>query len=153
MKQYFFSPDFTLGDLIISSTARSMGVGNYPPRSARMALRHLCASVLQPLRDYYGHPIAVIAGYRSRVVNKAEGRRKDSQHMRGEAADLMFPDIDTAHRWVDFIRTHCVFDQMLLLPCDSGSDVHCLHVSCCIDEKRNRRVYRELSADTCADNF
>ena len=48
----------------------------------------LVENVLDPLREEYGHPIRVNSGYRCPLKNKAVGGVENSQHLKGEAADI-----------------------------------------------------------------
>ena len=144
--------NFALSEFTYSPTAKKYGMGNYPRVIAIKALINLCNMVLQPLRNHYGHPIMVLSGYRTRSLNKALGERKDSQHLRGEAADILFPDAETAEDWIEFVRCHCMFDEMVLRPSDNELGRACLHISCCTDPARNRRVFR-TEGETPSDNL
>jgi len=75
---------FTEAELTVTST----GLPNIPPESARCALRALCVAVLEPWRERCG-PLRVTSGYRSPEVNRAVGGSATSQHVRGEAADVI----------------------------------------------------------------
>jgi hypothetical protein len=79
------SRDFTLRELCRTAT----GLPNEPTDDAQLAsLITLCTRVLQPARDILG-PLRVTSGFRSPEVNAAVGGSATSQHMRGEAADLI----------------------------------------------------------------
>lgn len=80
--------NFKLTEFTKSSTAQRLGLDNTPSTHIVRALTNLCQQVLQPLRDWYGKPIIVSSGYRSAMLNKAVGGVSNSQHMKGEAADL-----------------------------------------------------------------
>ena len=80
--------NFKLTEFTKSSTAQRLGLDNTPSPNIVRALTNLCQQVLQPLRDWYGKPIIVSSGYRSAMLNKAVGGVSNSQHMKGEAADL-----------------------------------------------------------------
>lgn len=45
-------------------------------------------NILQPIRDKYGKPITVTSGFRSPSVNRLVGGSANSQHCKGEAADI-----------------------------------------------------------------
>lgn len=75
---------FTLAELTTTST----GLRNVPPASALCALKALCVAVLEPWRERCG-PLRVTSGYRSAAVNAAVGGAATSQHLRGEAADVV----------------------------------------------------------------
>lgn len=79
---------FTLEELTRSETARAKGINNAPDGKARAELVRLCTTVLEPLRAAYGAPIIVSSGYRSPHLNKAVGGVANSQHLKGQAADV-----------------------------------------------------------------
>lgn len=80
--------NFTLEELVRSPTASRLSIPNTPSESVMHNLILLCNNILQPLRNAYGKPIIVNSGYRSPELNKAIGGAKNSQHMRGQAADI-----------------------------------------------------------------
>lgn len=92
------TPNFTLLEMLRSATADKHGIAEqYEPSDKIVAaLTLLCEKVLQPLRDYLGdkYPnsyIKVNSGYRSPQVNALQPKAsKTSQHMQGEAADIIF---------------------------------------------------------------
>ena len=61
--------------------------GQLPP-FARENIEALVEDVLDPLRERYGKPIVVNSGYRCAKHNKEVGGVANSQHLRGEAADI-----------------------------------------------------------------
>lgn len=48
----------------------------------------LVSKVLQPLRDVYGHELVISSGYRCPGLNNKVGGVSNSQHLKGEAADV-----------------------------------------------------------------
>lgn len=80
--------NFTLEELLRSATASRLSIPNTPSLSVTHNLILLCNHILQPLRNAYGKPIIVNSGYRSPELNRAIGGAKNSQHMRGQAADI-----------------------------------------------------------------
>lgn len=56
------------------------------------ALKYLCVEVLQPLRDMLQEPVFVSSAFRSCELNRYVGGKTNSQHLRGEAADISSPD-------------------------------------------------------------
>jgi len=73
-------------------------------------VQQLVNSVLQPLRDGLNRPIKITSCYRSPQLNELIGGAKNSQHMVGEAADIVCDDLLEAF---DFIRTNLLFDQLI----------------------------------------
>lgn len=84
------SAHFTLAELTVSQAAARKGLDNTPPIEVMPALR-LLALGLEGIRILLGAPIIVNSGYRSPAVNAAVGGSPTSQHMRGEAADIICP--------------------------------------------------------------
>ena len=135
------SKNFSLNELTISYQAKKHGIVNEPSDDDVKSLKNLCITILQPLRDFYGKPIVVSSGFRSNTVNRIVGGVAPSQHLRGEAADIVFPNLSVAVDWMHFISHNCSFDQMLLeRNCRTGAQW--LHVSCCRNTKKNRHQIR-----------
>lgn len=87
--------NFTLDEMLRSEYADANGVSEQykPSEDVVKALTKLCEVILQPLRDYvfqkHGAIIKVNSGYRCPKVNKAIGGSSTSQHVQGEAADIV----------------------------------------------------------------
>lgn len=82
------SENFTLGEMIVSSTAKKYGIDNTPDIFDITSMEELCKNLLQPIRNAYGKPIIISSGYRCPKLNSKIGGSKTSQHMKGEAADI-----------------------------------------------------------------
>ena len=80
--------NFTLEELYASATANRKGINNYPPESMMKHIKEL-AELLQKIRDKYGYPIHVNSGYRCLALNNDVGGSKTSQHVIGQAADIV----------------------------------------------------------------
>jgi hypothetical protein len=77
-------------------------------------LVYLCAYVLEPLRVAMGQPIKIGSGFRCQALNKAVGGVFNSQHTKGQAADLCIDgDIQKGKRWFNYIKDHLPFDQLI----------------------------------------
>lgn len=87
------SKHFTLAEM--TGTAHK-GVNNDPDALQSESLMLLCVNVLEPLRERLGKPIIVGSGFRSVELNKLVGGSPRSQHMRGEAADIVVPGVKVA---------------------------------------------------------
>lgn len=61
---------------------------NIPNEEQKANLEYLVDNILDKARDILGSPIKVSSGFRSPQVNKAVGGAVNSQHTKGEAADL-----------------------------------------------------------------
>ena len=86
------SKNYSLNEMCRSNTARVKGLPNVPNAEQVKNLQQLCENVLQPLRDHLGKPVVINSGFRSQAVNMAVGGAKNSQHMKGEAADIKCKD-------------------------------------------------------------
>ena len=108
------SKNFTLEELTASATAKAKGIRNEPGQTDIVNLCGLVHNVLQPLRKWWGKEVKIGSGYRSLALNRAVGGVANSQHMKGEAADLCIDgDLKKGKRWFEWIKTHCKFDQLI----------------------------------------
>ena len=82
------SQNFSLEEMIASSTAKSKRIDNTPTPEVIKNLEKLCNEVLQPIRNKYGRAITITSGYRCQALNKAVGGVTTSQHLLGQAADI-----------------------------------------------------------------
>ena len=136
---------FTLNEMTASGTAIKLGIENKPGATETENLRQLCKNVLEPLRRRFGK-IRVTSGYRCPELNKAVGGVKNSQHMRGEAADLHVSSEEQAQKWANFIAGNLTFDQCIIER-RLGNDCRWLHVSYVIPVagRQNRRQVLKLN--------
>ena len=80
---------FTIAEMVKSETADRCGIDNRLPKSLICNVNGLIDNVLDPLREAYGKPVTVTMGIVVRVLNKAVGGSKTSEHMKGMAADIV----------------------------------------------------------------
>ena len=105
---------FTIEELYASQTAKTRGINNKPSTEEIVNLVYLAAYVLEPLRVAMKEPIKIGSGYRCQALNRAVGGVSNSQHMKGQAADLCIDgDIAKGKRWFNYIREHLPFDQLI----------------------------------------
>lgn len=105
---------FTMEELYASATATAKGINNKPSVQQMINLVYLCAFVLEPLRVAMGEPIKIGSGFRCQALNKAVGGVYNSQHMKGQAADLCIDgDRQKGRKWFNYIRDHLPFDQLI----------------------------------------
>lgn len=122
------SEHFTLEELVASATAKQRGIPNHPNTQAVVAMTHLVNNVLEPLRKAMGHPIKIGSGFRSTTLNRIVGGVSNSQHLKGQAADLCIDgDRQKGWKWFDWIRNNCEFDQLIWEHNKKGS--YWVHVS------------------------
>ena len=80
---------FTIEELTYSQTAVKRGIRNETTPEVEKNLTALVCVVLDPAREKWGKPILVTSGYRCPELNKAVGGVPTSQHLKGEAADIV----------------------------------------------------------------
>ena len=140
----YISKNFTFEELTASDTAKAKGIRNNPGQTDIINLCALVHRVLQPLRDAMGQPIKIGSGFRSLALNMAVGGVSNSQHMKGEAADLCIDgDIQKGKRWFEWIKTHCEFDQ-LIWEKNPRTGSYWVHVSYRADGKNRKQVINNL---------
>ena len=128
MEVQILTEHFSLEEFTRSSTAQQSGICNTPSIEAISNLQNLCQEVLEPLRLHYGKPIHISSGYRCKELNNKVGGVKNSQHMKGEAADLLVPSVKIAKEWFEWIHQNCRnYDQCILERNKNGK--YWLHVS------------------------
>jgi hypothetical protein len=105
--------NFYLSEFTKSETADRLGINNTPPEYAINNLRRV-AELLQVLRNKIGKPIIINSGYRSPELNARIGGAQNSDHMRGEAADIICPAFGTPQELARFILASKVpFGQLI----------------------------------------
>lgn len=104
---------FTMEELCSSSVAAREGIDNTPGEEVKARLTELVDEVLDPLRDWYGRPIRVNSGFRCPRLNEAVGGVEDSQHVRGEAADIDTGNVVENRRLFEHVRDYLEFDQLI----------------------------------------
>lgn len=137
------SKNFTLEELTASATAKARGIRNQPGQTEVVNLCGLVHNVLQPLRTAMGHEIKIGSGYRCTALNRAVGGVSNSQHVKGEAADLCIDgDLKKGKRWFEWIQTNCDFDQLIWEHNAKGT--YWVHVSFRCDGLNRRQSINNL---------
>ena len=83
------------------------------PAEVEESLMALVENVLEPAREKLGGPIIVNSGYRCERHNRDVGGVANSQHLRGEAADIRCAD---NKRLAKIIVEAGRFDQLIIYP-------------------------------------
>lgn len=123
---------FTISELTKSATAKRLGIDNTADANIRANLTALVENVLDPLRARWGMPIIVTSGYRSTALNKAVGGAANSQHTKGEAADIRTVSdsrTDNMKLLRCLLRSGIVFDQIICEYPDAQGRPDWIHVS------------------------
>ena len=130
---------FTLDELTRSNyfdAACEAGINPMPDGYAIERLRQLCMYVLDPLRERWGAPILINSGYRCEWINVKVGGVKNSQHTKGEAADIRCQskkdrDIRYGNRRLLglILFSDLCFDQVIAENCDENGYPEWIHIS------------------------
>lgn len=119
------SEHFTLEEFVASDTARVHHLDNTPPADAVENLRKLCINVLEPARQITQSMIHITSGYRCAKVNDLVGGAKNSQHVKGQAADLRIYTQFYTNNLVNALKA-LPFDQLIL---EQSGKMRWIHVS------------------------
>lgn len=98
-----------------------------PGEAELSAMKRLIAVVLDPLREALG-PVFVSSMYRSALVNLAVRGSRRSQHMSGEAADVVVPGVSN-YDVAAWITQNVPFDQLILEYVSDDGEEGWVHVS------------------------
>ncbi len=118
--------NFNLNEFTYSPTAEANGYDNRPGVAVAANLKALCENVLQPLRNHFNLPVKITSGYRCLELNKKIGGKNNSQHLTGNAADLIIPGIPLKDVY-EYIRVKLPYDQLLFETDKKGTQW--IHVS------------------------
>lgn len=81
------SKNFKYSEFERSDKAKKYRIDNTIPEELKPCVKALVENVLQPLRDLWG-VMPISSGYRCRELNEKVGGKENSQHRKGEAADV-----------------------------------------------------------------
>jgi len=102
---------FTVEELTRTDT----GLSNEPDGVQWSNLVRLVADILEPAREIVG-PLRVNSAFRSRAVNVAIGGAARSQHMKGEAADVVPLQAGLERAFSDIKASSIPYDQLIIEP-------------------------------------
>lgn len=111
---------FSFEEMYRSQTADALGIKNVPSDEERpiveWCLQYLVGTILDPLRKFMGTPIIVNSGYRCKELNAKVGGVWNSQHIKGEAADITISGAKCTDllRMAGFIECYCDYDQLIV---------------------------------------
>lgn len=127
---------FSLPEMCSSTTAKAKGIDNTPGTREIVNLTLLCTKVLDPLRKAMG-PITINSGFRCKALNTAVGGVSNSQHCKGQAADISIKgDLAYGKKIFSWIKYNCEFDQLIWEHNKAGA--YWVHVSYNLDGNRKQ---------------
>lgn len=124
MENILISPNFYLSDLTISDYAVRNNLLNLPLTEDIECLKVLAANVIEILNAKIG-PIHINSAYRSPSVNSAIGGAQNSQHCKGQAADITKPGWSAVALYAAIQSISPDWDQLIL---EFDAWVHCSFV-------------------------
>jgi zinc D-Ala-D-Ala carboxypeptidase len=146
------SEHLDLFTLCQSETAERLGIHNMPHSNEVIEnLRALCLNVLNPAIVHFDLPLFVTSGYRCRRLNDEVGGLPDSQHLIGQAADVMMGGIrnDELALW---LIDNAEFDEVILEKFDPRCrEFGWVHVS--FTKGRNRKRVTTFDGSTYHEGF
>lgn len=132
---------FSIKELCKSNTAIKNKIDNHPTPEIEKNLTILIEHCLDPIREKFGKPITVTSGYRCEKLNKLVGGKPNSQHLKGQAADLVGDTNTKTKEIFEIAKQLGNFDQLLFEKNSKGSIW--VHIS--YKDSRNRKQ--------CIDNY
>lgn len=147
MEDQILTPHFRLSEFSRSQTADSHGIDNSVPEELIPSLRNLCEQVLEPLREHFNKPVVISSGYRCPKLNRLVGGVSNSQHQKGEAADIVLPPSlsskpSALSSWFEWLKENTNFDQLIW---ERKGNTRWIHVSCKRDLSKNRQSVLQSS--------
>ena len=123
------STHVSLADATASQIAARNGLKNQPPPELIPVLRATANGIFEPLWYATDGQIRISSFYRSEAVNAAVGGSKTSQHVKGEAIDIVATGSLTNGKLYELVKdTLTTFDQ-LIWEFGSAKDPAWVHVS------------------------
>jgi zinc D-Ala-D-Ala carboxypeptidase len=135
-----FTKNFSLQELLLTVNRQFDEEQYNPPPEIIENLRALCVNILQPLRDLLGTPVNINSGYRCPSLNKAIKGAKNSQHMTGQAADIVDHTNGNEFLFKRIKELNLPFDQLI-----DEFGFRWVHVS--YDPSRNRKQVLQARKD------
>ena len=130
--------NFTLEEMTKSETALRHFLDNSPDQAQVDNLLALAENVLQPVRDHFGKGVKVNSGFRHPDVNAKVGGSRNSDHTRGQAADIEIPGVPNAEL-AEWIKDNLQFRQLILEFYTPGvPDSGWVHVSYVADDNKKQ---------------
>lgn len=129
---------FTIEELCRSNIASKENIDNSLPADKVENISKLI-QFLDDLRHYYGFPILVTSGYRSKALNARIGGVSNSDHMLALAADLQ-PCGRSFEEFRDICKEFCLgredFDQLII---ESNKTSKWIHIS--VNPRYRRQIF------------
>ena len=124
----------TVNEMLRSQTAEKLNIKNVPNDPIVIENLEHTIEQLDELRRLYEHPIIITSGYRCTELNKAVGGKPNSQHVKGQAADLKCDE-----NLLQFIIDNYHYDQLIE---ETSKRTKWIHIS--FNKEKERMQYIKL---------
>ena len=124
-----------MSELVHSDTAVRYKINNMPDMRSMDCMLDLIFYLLNPLRTYLKRPINVSSGFRCKELNTKVGGQSNSQHLKGQAVDIVVEGMKAKELAKFIINTNLEFDQLIV---ERKGNVEWVHVSYVKDKNRNQ---------------
>jgi hypothetical protein len=133
------SPHFTWEELTRTGQTALQAANRTEAEQYRAQLTKLATDLLEPIRAKFG-AVKINSAFRGPSVNAAVNGAKASQHLKGEAADIVAPAVcvEELHRWI-CAESGLAFGQCILEKSAPDRPFTWVHVS--LGTKREALVY------------
>jgi zinc D-Ala-D-Ala carboxypeptidase len=140
------SKNLALVEVTRSETAKRRGISNMPTPEHIENFKLLAEKVFQPIREYFGIPIHISSGYRSKALNTAIGGSLSSQHCSGEAIDIDMDGTSVTNAQIfNYIKDNLSFDQ-LIWEFGTDSNPDWVHVSYESTGKQRKQILKAVKS-------
>ena len=126
---------FSMSELVHSDTAVRYKINNMPDMRSMDCMLDLIFYLLNPLRTYLKRPVIVSSGFRCKELNTKVGGQSNSQHLKGQAVDIVVEGMKAKELAKFIINTNLEFDQLIV---ERKGNVEWVHVSYVKDKNRNQ---------------
>ena len=134
MKQLIHQKYITAAEMLKSSTAEKLGISNVPEDDEIIDNINYTIERLNDIRERYNKKILITSGYRCTALNKAVGGKPNSQHVKGQAADLKWDE-----NLLKFIKDKFHYDQLIE---ETSKRTKWIHIS--FNKEKERMQYIKL---------
>ena len=134
MKQLIHQKYITAAEMLKSSTAEKLGISNVPEDDEIIDNINYTIERLNDIRERYNKKILITSGYRCPALNKAVGGKQNSQHVKGQAADLKWDE-----NLLKFIKDKFHYDQLIE---ETSKRTKWIHIS--FNKEKERMQYIKL---------
>lgn len=124
----------TVNEMLRSQTAEKLNIKNVPNDPIVIENLEHTIEQLDELRRLYDHQIIITSGYRCPALNKAVGGKPNSQHVKGQAADIKWDE-----NLLKFIIDNFHYDQLIE---ETSKRTKWIHIS--FNKEKERMQYIKL---------